>query len=447
MGYRYAGAPTSELIVLGCGWSGVLVADKFGAPSTVCMDKDYRLGGLLRSDHVNGFTIDVGGSHVIFSKDEYVLNKMIGFLGDNVIVHERKAYVNLCKVFVPYPLENGLYVLPPEERAEALISFIEALLSLDKDWRPRNLEEWIKTFFGSWLAKKYLIPYNKKVWKRPLNEIDVDWVYTPGRLPIPDWRDVVRSAVGIPTVGYREQARFYYPLRGGIQALYNAVYERALRRGVVFVRGTRVTSVKILERGEGFLVNGEYHAKRLVNTIPLPELIEAFEGDAYEDLKPFSKYFDYNRVITVAVAVNRRGPQNQHWIYVPDENIVFHRYAWLSNYSPYNAPEGKGLILAEITVPPNATVDPGMVERVVKDLQRLNVVDDELEVIFAKMYVNEYGYPVHKLDLGQAREAVVNYLYKLGIISIGRWGSWRYANMDSIVKQVESIGTSLNGHY
>jgi len=24
--------------------------------------------------------------------------------------------------FVPYPLENGLYVLPPEERAEALVS-------------------------------------------------------------------------------------------------------------------------------------------------------------------------------------------------------------------------------------------------------------------------------------------------------------------------------------
>jgi len=431
-----------DIVILGCGWSGILVAEIFGSSNTLCIDKELSLGGLLRSDYVNGFTIDVGGSHVIFSKDEYVLSKMIGFLGNNVVAHERRAYVNLYGALVPYPLENGLYVLPPEERAEALISFIEVLLSLDKDWRPKNLEEWIKGFFGNWFARKYLIPYNRKVWKRPLNEIDIDWVYTPGRLPIPDWRDVVKSAVGIPTVGYREQSKFYYPLRGGIQALYNSVYERAQSKGVVFARGTRVTSVKILEE-EGFLVNGKYYAKGLINTIPLPELIEAVEGNAYEDLKQFSKHFDYNRVVVVAVAVNRQAPPSQHWIYVPDENIVFHRYAWLSNYSPYNAPEGKGLILAEITVPPNVIASLGVVERVIKDLQRLNIID-EREVIFAKMYMNEYGYPVHKLDLGQTREAVVGYLYKLGIMSIGRWGSWRYVNMDSIVKQVENIGTSLN---
>jgi len=68
---------------------------------------------------------------------------------------------------------------------------------------------------------------------------------------------------------------------------------------------------------------------------------------------------------------------------VPDENIVFHRYAWPSNYSPYNAPEGKGLILAEITAPPNAIVRPDIVERVIKDLQRLNVID-EREVILLR---------------------------------------------------------------
>jgi len=57
---------------------------------------------------------------------------MIGFLGDNVIAHERKAYVNLYWNLVPYPLKMS-YILPPEERAEALISFIEALLLIDKD--------------------------------------------------------------------------------------------------------------------------------------------------------------------------------------------------------------------------------------------------------------------------------------------------------------------------
>jgi len=425
-----------NFIVLGCGWSGVLVAEKFGDSNTLCIDKDFELGGLLRSVYLNGFTIDVGGSHIIFSRDENILSKMIGFLGDNVIVHERKAYVNLYGVLVPYPLENGLYVLPPEERAEALISFIETLLSIDKDWRPRNLEEWIKGFFGNWFAKKYLIPYNRKIWKRPLNEIDVDWVYTPGRLPIPDWRDVAKSALGISTVGYREQAKFYYPLRGGIQSLYNSVYRRALSKGVAFIRGVKVSSIKVLEKS--FLVNGQYHAKKLISTIPLPELIKVLEGNVYEDLKPFSKFFDYNRVVVVAVAINRQAPPNQHWIYVPDEKITFHRYVWLSNYSPYNVPEGKGLILAEITVPPNEDLTKLDSERVVKDLARLGVIEEN-SVIFARMYVNEYGYPIHKVGLDQIRSQILRYLNNFGIMSLGRWGSWKYMNMDIVLKQIEGL--------
>ncbi|MEM0369005.1 MAG: hypothetical protein QXN57_06145, partial [Desulfurococcaceae archaeon] len=93
-----------------------------------------------------------------------------------------------------------------------------------ENWVPRNLEEWIYGFFGKWIADKYLVPYNKKIWKRPLNQLDVDWIYTPGRLPVPDWRDVVKSALGIPTIGYSEQAKFYYPARGGIYALFESVY-------------------------------------------------------------------------------------------------------------------------------------------------------------------------------------------------------------------------------
>jgi len=286
--------------------------------------------------------------------------------------------------------------------------------------------------------KKYLIPYNRKIWKRPLNEIDVDWVYTPGRLPIPDWKDVARSAVGIPTVGYREQSKFYYPLRGGIQALYNSVYERAHSKGVIFMRGTRITSIKISEEGKGFLVNGQYSAKKLVNTIPLPELIKAIEGSVYEDLKQFSKHFDYNRVLVVAVAVNRQAPPSQHWIYVPDENIVFHRYAWLSNYSPYSAPEGKGLILAEITVPPNEDLTKLDAERAVKDLTRLGVIEED-DVIFVRTYINEHGYPIHKTDFSQIRNQILKYLNDLRVTSLGRWGSWRYLNMDAILKHIEEL--------
>ncbi|MCS7111905.1 MAG: hypothetical protein RMI45_00600 [Ignisphaera sp.] len=427
-----------DTAVLGCGWTGILLSNKYAKFSSVlCIDGAEKLGGLLRTEVVDGFTIDVGGSHVIFSRDRGVLDKMLNFLSGNVVEHERKSYVQLNGVFIPYPFENGLYVLPPEERAEALASLIEALLSLDKSWMPKNLEEWIYGFFGSYIAKRYLIPYNRKIWKRPLDEIDVDWVYTPGRLPIPNWRDVVRSAIGIPTQGYLEQAKFYYPLKGGIQALYSAVYERVANEGVALVKNNRVESIKITL--DGFLINEKIRAKRILNTIPLPSLIESLSGSIYDDLKQYVRDFDYNSLITVAVALDKSAPPH-HWIYVPNEDVIFHRYSWLNNYSVYNTPSGKSLILAEITIPPSKSVDIASIsEKTVLDLERLGVVEGE-DVIFVKAWMYEYAYPIHRIGLNSVRKYVLDYLLKkVGIASLGRWGSWRYMNTDAIVREVERL--------
>ena len=189
--------------ILGCGWAGTLasyfILENFDNVNVVCVEKENISGGLLRSEIVNGFVFDIGGSHIIFSKDQRILQEMLSFLGNNVVKHHRKTYIYLDDMFVLYPFENGIWVFPPERRAEILVSFVEMLIerARDPDWRPRNLREWIYGFFGKKIARMYLEPYNEKIWKRPLEEIDADWIYTPGRLPIPDWRDVIRSGAGV----------------------------------------------------------------------------------------------------------------------------------------------------------------------------------------------------------------------------------------------------------
>lgn len=53
-----------------------------------------------------------------------------------------------------------------------------SLLELAKNpsRKPRNLEEYFRYYFGKELTEIYLKPYNEKIWKRSLNEIDIDWV-------------------------------------------------------------------------------------------------------------------------------------------------------------------------------------------------------------------------------------------------------------------------------
>jgi protoporphyrinogen oxidase len=59
-----------RVAVMGFGWAGVLAAgfllERFPGAEVVAFDMSRRLGGLLSSVEVNGFTFDVGGSHVIF---------------------------------------------------------------------------------------------------------------------------------------------------------------------------------------------------------------------------------------------------------------------------------------------------------------------------------------------------------------------------------------------
>ncbi len=431
----------SSVTVLGCGWTGVLAAyfifEKFPNVNVICIDRENKLGGLMRTKNINNFVFDVGGSHIIFSRDQQVLQEMLSFLGGNVMEHYRKAYVYLDGIYVPYPFENGIWVLPPEKRGKILVSFVEMLIDRARDpsWCPRNLREWIYGFFGKEIARLYLEPYNEKIWKRDLDEIDAGWVYTPGRLPIPDWRDVVRSGAGVATEGYREQARFYYPLKGGIQSLYNAVLGKAISRGLKIIKGMKIEKIRRI--GYRWLINDCIEAKKIISTIPLNELVKAL--NAPEQVIKLSEQLDYNSVAVIGIALRRKAP-DMHWIYVPNKNIIFHRYAWISNYSPYNTPNNNvySSIIAELTVRPQQKINMEyIIDKSIDDLKKLHIISEsEKELLFTRIWINHYGYPVHTKTSSIARAKLLNYVNELGIVTLGRWGTWRYLNMDKIYAEV-----------
>lgn len=96
------------------------------------------------------------------------------------------------------------------------------------------------------------------------------------------------------------------------------------------------------------IVNDRFEVKRLISTILLRELIDVIE--ALNEIVKLAKQLDYNAVIIVGITLRKKAPDT-HWVYVPEHNIVFHKYAWISNYSPYNAPdEMLSSLLIEITI-------------------------------------------------------------------------------------------------
>jgi protoporphyrinogen oxidase len=406
-----------------------MVKNLFPSADVICLDKNFD-GGLLHSEVVNGYLFDTGGSHVFFSARRDVIDGVLS-MGGGWVARERAAYVLLDGVLVPYPFENGIYVLPTEKRARYGASLIKALAEY-RDERPKNFMEWALRTFGREVAEDYLIPYNEKIWKRPLEQLSADWAYMPGRLPLPSLEDIVRAAAGLPTVGYKEQARFYYPKRGGIVKQWEVAYERAESLGVKFLR-TEVREVKALS--SEYVINRQLRADRVINTLPLKEAPSIF-GLSEEAFKAAER-LDYNSVVVVGLGLKRSGPR-QHWIYVPDKRIVFHRYAWISNYGE-DVPLNRSAMIAEVTIPPTQKKDlEELKASVVCDLAAIDAINEgEVEIVEA--WYNKYGYPIHTLTHSSDVATITQNLAEIGVLTFGRWGNWQYWNTDKIYEKAMEI--------
>jgi len=289
-----------------------LLHDRGG--EVIVLEGSDKIGGLCRSRIEAGFTFDIGGSHIIFSRDSEVLSFMLSVLGDNADRRNRNTKILYKGRYVKYPFENGLYQLPEEDRFFCIYEFIKNLIAVEKGEvpPPTNFAEWINFTFGRGIAECYMIPYNEKIWNYPVDRMSHHWV--EGRIPRPPVEDIIKSAIGIETEGYVHQAVFSYPVRGGIEALIRAIAEPILHA----VRtGFSVTSIR--EENGGFAVSDgreTVYADRLISTIPLQHLLPCLM-DVPADVQAACGALRYNSLCSVFIGLAGEVPDIS-WLYVPD---------------------------------------------------------------------------------------------------------------------------------
>jgi len=422
-----------DTIILGGGLSGLSVAHYLGGKCLV-LEAENIPGGLCRSFNKEGFTYDIGG-HILFSKNRLLLDEITGWLGENVARKRRNNQIRYRDRFVKYPFENGLSALDREDVYECLISFLNR-----PDLIPKNLEEWCYTRFGRGIAEKYLIPYNRKIWKRDLKELSLLWV---DRIPDPSREDIVKSALGIETEGYVHQLNFFYPRQGGIQALIQSLLSQLPE----VQTGFRVK--KTIKKANGWEVSdGErlIEGKRIISTIPIFDLINSLEN-VPDEVRSALKRLQYNSVIVVMIGVDHEGLTGRTALYIPDTDILAHRVCYLKELSSRNAPEGRSHLIAEITVPPGDPLleseDSKLIERVAADLKDICGFSED-DIIASDVKRMEYAYVVYDLDYEKNTGIIYDYLDNLGIHYAGRFGSFKYINMDACVDMSRQLANSLS---
>jgi protoporphyrinogen oxidase len=426
--------------ILGGGLTGCTLARLLAetGEEVVVLEAARDYGGLCRSVTTDGFTFDLGGSHIIFSRDAEVLDWMRDVLGSNREERHRETRCFYRGRYVQYPFENGLHDLEPEARFRCVDGFVRAAIRAELESASggqvpaSSFLDWIYRTFGDGIAEAYLVPYNEKIWKYPLDEMSAHWV--DGRVPRPPLEDVLRSACGLPTEGYAHQAIFSYPAAGGIEALVRAIaapVEDRIRCGFC-VRSVR------REDGRFLVSDGEetIEADRCISTIPLQALVPALE-DVPPTVTDALGRLVYNGVACVFVGLRARVPPLS-WVYLPEPGLGHaNRASFPSNYSTETAPAGCGSVLAECTYRPGDPVaemdDDALAEHVLDRLEAMGVLRRE-EVAVTGVARQPFAYVVYDLAYQESIRTVREFVASRGIDLVGRFAEFEYLNMDGCIR-------------
>lgn len=424
--------------ILGGGLTGLTLARLLHerGEEIIVLEAEQEIGGLCRSTTAGGFTFDLGGSHIIFSRDAEVLAFMRKMIEENEQRNNRNTKIFYKGNFVKYPFENGLYELPPEDRFLCINGFIQNLIEVERDIvkKPENFREWIYYTFGPGIAECYMVPYNEKIWKYPTEKMSLHWV--DGRIPRPPVEDIIRSAIGIETEGYTHQAVFSYPLDGGIEALVRAIAKPV----EPFIRtGFRVTSVK--KAGNEWLVghgSEMVRADRVICTIPVQHLLPCLEG-VPQEVRDACRALVYNSLACITIGIKGELPPIS-WMYIPDKKLgMTNRLSFPSNFSNHAAPDGCSSILAEITYQPGDEVaslsDAELISEVTGMLEEMKVCTKD-QVVFSAVHRQPFAYVVYDLSYQKNIATVKDFCSRAGIPLVGRFAQFEYLNMDGVIRSV-----------
>ncbi|KFY21624.1 hypothetical protein V493_07252 [Pseudogymnoascus sp. VKM F-4281 (FW-2241)] len=467
-----------DVLIIGAGPTGLGAAkrlNQINGPSWLIVDANETPGGLASTDVTpEGFLYDVGG-HVIFSHYKYFDDCIDEALPkeDDWYTHERVSYVRCKDLWVPYPFQNNISVLPKDDQVTCINGMIDAAMDARVAVnKPANFDEWIIRMMGTGIADLFMRPYNFKVWAVPTTKMQCQWLGE--RVAAPDLKTVTKNVILQKVAGnWGPNSTFRFPARGGTGAIWIGVANTLPQEKTRFGPHGSVNKVDANAKTVTMSNGSTIRYKRLVSTMAVDQLVDCM-GD--ERLMKMSKDLFYSSTHVIGVGIRGERPENigdKCWLYFPEDNCPFYRATIFSNYSPGNQPVASVKLrtkyLANGDAPASTEPQNGpywsimleISESSMKPVDQENLLRDSIQGLINTKMIKEddeivstyhrrfdHGYPTPSLEREGVLKQLLPALEASGIYSRGRFGSWRYevGNQDhSFMLGVEAADHIVNG--
>lgn len=403
-------------VILGSGISGISAGYhlKKNGKEAVIYEKDSDWGGLCGNFTIDGFRFD-RFVHFTFASDEYIKNL---FEESSPTFAHPSVSSNYYKGFwLKHPAQNNLAPLPVEEKVDIIKGFISREKKTFEELE--NYGEWLRVQYGDYFAENFPYRYTRKYWGVEPEELETKWI--GNRMHTPDLDEVLRGSYEVQDKIFYYTSHMKYPKKGGFRSILNKCCE-----GLDIRFNKEVVKIDPKAKTVTFKDGTQTNYSRLISSLPLPEIVNMIDGiptevkNAGESLMNTCGYM-------VSLGFSRPDVAKHLWFYIYDEDILSSRVYSPSMKSPDNVPEGCSSLQAEIFFSNKAKIPPAEVvlKNTIEKLAGMGLFSED-EIVVKDIRFEKYANVIFDKDIYINRQIVLDYLAKVGIESIGRFGRWEY---------------------
>ena len=423
-------------LIIGAGPSGLSLAHRLNQAEeydTLILEASVVPGGLCKSfaSH-EGSVFDIGGHsfHTPYHRVKTFVEELMSWK-DGMFWQKRDARVYFKGDIIPYPFQQNSHLLTNQMYRDWCAE--EFTPSTEK---AANFEEHILGKFNDGVAKCFMLPYNKKLWKRDLSTMSADWAEQRVAGSKPESFEDAEHRIAL-----QSSTMVGYPLKHPFEEIFGTLADNLPSETILY----NATVVWVDLKGKNLIYNRYGHAEmieyeRLFVTMPLNDFMEITTSGSLET-DHMARRLEYLSLDISFMTLQRYNDDVPQRLYVSGDETFAHKIAFNNLSSEWWSKSLHVSLMAEASsLPTDVHRDPS--EDAFNFLVKAGLVD-EFSLVDNTAARIKYGYPVYTLERPKIVADLKEYLSQFKVYTLGRFGSWRYVNSDACIEEAFQLADTL----